>query len=265
MQNKPVYNAAREKAANHIGRVIAERRICCGMSLAGLSGALACCGVDISPAGINKWELGKSVPGAYQLMALAQVLGLQEDMSLFSSRGSALNGEGLQKLRDYREDLIASGRYAPKAPPAPDNVTYIFMPVSDLPVSAGPGAFLEEDMFTSLPFPKEQVPRGTDFGLRIRGDSMEPKFHDEQIVWVRRCDRLLPGQIGIFIYEDCGYIKQYALREPLEQYLPDFTDSDGNVLPQTVMVSLNPAYAPIYVSPEASFRVVGRVIGQEVQ
>ena len=261
MKNKTEYNAAEEKADNYIGKVIARRRADGGMSLAALSGRLLRYGVDISPAGVNKWELGKSVPSAYQLMALAQVFGVQEDMSLFSSHGSPLNSEGLRKLREYREDLIASGRYEPAA----DNVTYIFMPVSDLPVSAGPGAFLEEDMFTSLPFPEESVPRGADFGLRIRGDSMEPKFHDEQIVWVHRCDRLVPGQIGIFIYEDCGYIKQYALRQPPEQLRGDFTDSDGNLHPQTVMVSLNPAYAPICVSPQASFHVVGRVIGQEAQ
>lgn len=255
-QNMPRYNAAAEREANYIGRIIAEERQSRGLSLAAFSTLLARYGVDISAAGINKWELGKSVPGAYQLMALAFALGREEDMSFFASCTAELNAEGRRKLHAYKEDLAASGRY--RAVPAGDKIKYITMPVSFLPVSAGPGAFLDDDMFEQVRFPESAVPRGADFGLRVRGDSMEPVYHDEQIVWVSRCDRVQPGQVGIFVYEGCGYIKEYALREPEDER--DFTDSLGNVQPQSVMISYNEKYAPIPIPADADFRVVGRVL-----
>ena len=30
-----------------------------------------------------------------------------------------------------------------------------------------------------------EVPDGANFGVRVAGDSMEPQFHDGQVIWVR--------------------------------------------------------------------------------
>ena len=46
-------------------------------------------------------------------------------------------------------DLIASRRYQPDAE-EPAEIDYIMMPVSELPVSAGLGAFLEGEMFQQI-------------------------------------------------------------------------------------------------------------------
>ena len=37
-------------------------------------------------------------------------------------------------------------------------------------------------------FPEKSVPKGADFGVRVSGDSMEPVYHDGQIVWVEECE-----------------------------------------------------------------------------
>ena len=46
-------------------------------------------------------------------------------------------------------DLIASRRYQPDTE-EPAEIDYIMMPVSELPVSAGLGAFLEGEMFQQI-------------------------------------------------------------------------------------------------------------------
>jgi len=174
------------------------------------------------------------------------------------SEGKAeLNEAGLRKLADYRADLVASGRYAPLRAAV---IEYIDMPISSLRVSAGTGAFLDEDNFEVVSFPASTVPEGADFGVRVSGDSMEPVYHDGQIVWVRRCESLAPGQVGVFVYDGEGYLKVYGEKTPDEEAIEEFTDSYGQVRLQPVMISYNRAYEPRAVFPCGGFRVVGRVL-----
>lgn len=111
-----------------------------------------------------------------------------------------------KKVAEYEMDLIASRRYQPNTE-EPAEIDYIMMPVSELPVSAGLGAFLEGEMFQQIQVPASSVPAGAEFGIYVSGDSMEPRYHSGQIVWVKRCEELECGDIGIFVYDDCGYLK----------------------------------------------------------
>ena len=132
--------------------------------------------------------------------------------------------------------------------------------VSELPVSAGLGAFLEGEMFQQIQVPASSVPAGTEFGIYVSGDSMEPRYHDGQIVWVKRCEELECGDIGIFVYDDCGYLKKYDEHTPDKSQAEFLTDSYGVVHNQPVLVSLNTKYSPILISPEQRFEVVGKVL-----
>ena len=107
-------------------------------------------------------------------------------------------------------------------------------------------------------FPESSIPDGAEFGVRVSGDSMEPVYHDGQIVWVQQCETLRTGEVGVMIYDGQGYIKAYAEQEPddLETYL----DSNGVRRMQPVLVSYNKAYAPKPASLELEFRIVGRVL-----
>lgn len=252
------YNAEAERRANYIGQRIALLRCERGYSLAAFAEALARRGVEVSASAINKWEKGGSAPNAYQLLAIGDALGLEDTASAFMRAAKPeLNEEGLRKIADYRADLVASGRYAPAAASV---IEYIDMPVSSLRVSAGTGAFLEEDNFETVSFPASSVPRGADFGVRVSGDSMEPVYHDGQIVWVRRCSRLAPGEVGVFVYDGEGYLKVYGEQEPDEEWRGEFTDSYGKLRPQPVLISYNKAYEPKEVNPCSLFQVVGKVL-----
>ena len=183
------------------------------------------------------------------------------DLSLFMSTGPApeLNEEGMRKVADYKADLVASGRYKPENKTS-RIIQFVEMPVSNLSVSAGTGAFLDEGSFEMVSFPVSSVPDGADFGVRVSGDSMEPVYHDGQIVWVKQCDRVNIGEVGIFVYDGEGYIKVYDEQEPDEEQREAFTDSYGTLYMQPVMISYNQKYAPRVISAQAGFQVVGRVL-----
>ena len=89
---------------------------------------------------------------------------------------------------------------------------------------------------------------------------MEPVYHDGQIVWVRSCDSLIPGEVGIMMYDGEGYLKVYNEQEPAEALQDAYTDSEGVLHMQPVLVSYNEKYAPKAVSPELKFSIVGRVL-----
>lgn len=261
----PFYNAEQERRENIIGQRIQEVRKAHGVSLEGLSYALRHYGIDMKQTGIGRWESGTVIPNAYQLMALSHIFQIEDPKTFFtesSTDADALNEEGLRKVREYKEDLIASGKYRPAPAPAAGSNVLKFreMPMSLLPVSAGPGAFLDENNFELKRFPADEIPDGAEFAIRISGDSMEPVYSSGQIIWVQLCKQLRPGEVGIFEYDGNGYVKMYDEQYPEETFLDEYTTSDGQVLPQPVLVSYNEAYAPRPVNPNTSFSVIGKVL-----
>ena len=80
-----------------------------------------------------------------------------------------------------------------------------------------------------------------DFAVRIAGDSMEPNYHDGDILLVRRTESVTPGELGIFVLDGCGYFKKF----------------DGDRL-----LSLNPAYPPILLKNFTQTACCGQVIGR---
>ena len=164
-----------------------------------------------------------------------------------------------KKVAKYEMDLIASRRYQPGTE-EPAKIDCIMMPVSELPVSEGLGAFLEGEMFQQIQVPASSVPAGAEFGIYVSGDSMEPRYYSGQIVWVKRCEELECGDIGIFVYDGCGYLKKYDEHTPDKSHAELLTDSYGVVHNQPVLVSLNSKYSPILISPEQRFEIVGKVL-----
>lgn len=261
----PFYNAEQERRENIIGQRIQEVRKAHGVSLEGLSYALRHYGIDMKQTGIGRWESGTVIPNAYQLMALSHIFQIEDPKTFFAETptdADALNEDGLRKVREYKEDLIASGKYRPAPTPAAGSNVLKFreMPMSLLPVSAGPGAFLDENNFELRRFPADEIPDGAEFAIRISGDSMEPVYSSGQIIWVQLCKQLRPGEVGIFEYDGNGYVKMYDEQYPEETFLDEYTTSDGQVLPQPVLVSYNEAYAPRPVNPNTSFCIIGRVL-----
>ena len=260
------YNAAVERNENVLGAKIAEARKQMRWNQAALTEILKEYGVSLSTGAVGKWETGETVPSAYQFLAVCAALGMEDSLSFYHRDHSPeLNEEGMRKVREYKEDLISSGRYSPRTeetfPAAP--AVLCEMPVAYLAAAAGTGNWLDDnEAYEMMSFPEDEIPKGAELGIRISGDSMEPAYHDGQIVWVKKCSELNVGDVGIFLYDGKAFIKQYGEQEPEKEFLDEYTDHYGTVHKQPVLYSCNAAkYSPIVINPYSTFRICGRVLG----
>ena len=115
------------------------------------------------------------------------------------------------------------------------------LPLYDLPVSAGTGTMLDEESAVEISVRDNSLTREADFALRISGESMEPRYHDGDILLVQEVDVLEYGDLGIFILDGCGFFKIYA---------------------NDRLRSLNPEYGDILLKDFNDVRIAGRVIGK---
>ena len=115
--------------------------------------------------------------------------------------------------------------------------------------SAGLGNYLDDysdSDFEVLSFLSNPVSIKADFGVRLQGDSMKPKYKDNDVVCVKSVPRIDPEQIGIFIYGGEAYCKRLKIdRHKCEIYLE----------------SLNKKYAPKLISQPDQLKTVGLVLG----
>jgi len=254
------YNAEAERKDNVIGKRIAEARHRKGLSLANFSKRLESVGLKVGGSAIAKWERGETMMNPYQLLAVCRVLDIENFLSLCADYRPELSEVGQKKLDAYKADLLATGRYMPPSSVEENMVEYIEMPYSYLAVSAGPGEYLDDEMFEMESFPAASVPAGADFALRINGDSMEPVYNDKQIVWVEKTTELQIGEVGIFIVDGEGLIKVLGEQDVDEEDEDDFSDSYGGLRKQPVLISYNKNYKPRVISASSQFTVVGRVL-----
>lgn len=260
----PRFDAEALRNENLLGEKLAAARRALGLSQKAVVERLRQYNINVLPAAFCKWEQGYTLPNVYQFLALCAVMHIDDPLAYFLSCGEpsvrpALNALGMKKLQEYYELLRDSKRYEPS-----DIVSLsedeIEKKVFDLPASAGTGLFLDSDAYSLLSFPVSAVPDDAEFGVRVSGDSMLPRYVSGQIAWVKRCTELRNGEIGIFTLNGDAFIKKYCQTLPLADEREEYTDSDGCLHPRVTLVSLNPAYEDIPIAPASDLRVVGRVL-----
>ncbi len=257
------YDAKKAKEDNIIGSRIALIRKKRRLTQSGLAAALADNGVNVRTAAVGKWEKGITIPTAYQLIALSFTLNAPDIIAEFTGLtppGPGLNEQGLKKLDEYRELLIASGKYKPFIPEKAAVTATVTVPTSCIKAAAGMGNLMDEENFEDKEYPESAVPAGTDFALFVDGDSMTPIYINGQVVFVQQCNTVRPGQVGIFSIDNEVVIKIYDEQEPDESCKEEFTDSSGFVHPQAVLRSYNSDWEPRPVSPYQEFHIYGRVL-----
>lgn len=123
-------------------------------------------------------------------------------------------------------------------------------PIKQIPVyysvSAGAGCFADQNNIDCyIDIPESMAKDGEYFGLRVRGDSMEPDIKDGDIVIVKKTEEAEDGKTVIAIVNgDDGFCKRLA------------TYAEGLGL-----VSNNPSYKPMYFSAEEVRSLPVRIIG----
>lgn len=145
-----------------------------------------------------------------------------------SRRCEAARAAALQKERGQMEagDLIDF-----------EEVIRFSVPGYSTPLSAGTGQEAGQEYPENYKLIKEP-PRGTSFIARVSGISMEPTYHDSDMVFVHATEEIPVGHIGAFYMAGQQWIKELG---------------DG------VLISHNPGYDPIPMRDD--IRCQGLVLG----
>lgn len=229
---------------NDLGKTIAKHRKEHKIKQSELALKLEYYDIFVKPNTVSAWESGLSIPNSKQLLAICEILNIYDIYTEFVNPNPInpfrnLNKTGVAKVMDYIHLLEKSGEYK----------TADIIPIHILrerkvfytTVSAGTGSFLDgEDyeMYTSPDIPEE-----ASFGVYVSGDSMEPRYHNEELIWIEQTEQLEDGEIGIFYLDGNAYVKKFQNNE------------NG-----TYLVSLNKKYDPIPVTENNSFKIFGRVL-----
>ena len=221
--------------------------------------------IGVSRNTVASWETAHSRPDLDTVPLLCKALHLSlsaffgiragdkatarqaEDQSLLAAFRS-LGAEDRKILLWEAEALAAhraaSVREAETALPAPVGNEVSFPLVScfesDLDAAAGFGSMLEGASGKRIWLRKTPLTAQADEVIRVSGHSMEPTFPDGSRVLVHHCSSIRPGEIGIFISEGVGYIKEYQ--------------PDG-------LHSHNPDYPVMKFGPRSSVLCAGKVLG----
>lgn len=201
-----------------------------------------------SVASVSEWEAGKYTPKLPILEKIA---------ALFKVQANDLLQYDLSRLNKSRDTLSMYTQLVPERQQhvyeviaqelqhQRDAAKVVELPLEILNIagvaSAGTGEELvdERDQINY----RGQLPK-FDFAIKINGDSMEPRFHDQQVALVKKAFEAENGQIVIAYVDGRSYIKQFEHTE------------------QTCrLISLNRKYAPIEVQDNPSFQIKGIVIG----
>lgn len=119
----------------------------------------------------------------------------------------------------------------------PEKIVRFRVPEYTHPMSAGTGAEADLEFPNDLELVKAP-PRGTSYVAHVTGNSMEPDFHDGDMVFVHATEEIPVGRVGVFLMNGQQWVKELG---------------DG------VLISHNKDYEPIPIT--AGTRCQGLVLG----
>ena len=143
----------------------------------------------------------------------------------------------LERLEEFRRQLAQ-----PRSQDAHSSHPKVKLPLFTLPASAGRGVMLDNNMdFDTISVDDKSFSREASYAVRVSGDSMEPEFHNGDILLVKNDGSVDEGELGIFVLNGEGYFKEFG----------------GDRL-----ISHNDKYDDIIINDGDSFYVKGKVLGK---
>lgn len=216
---------------------------------------------------IGHWETGYSQPDANTLFTLCDIYGTTVD-NAFGFNKNTISIEELTFIKKYNEldlfgketvnyildkesirtkDLQKKEDLISKLESNSNTMTG-FVENSDIPArlinyyyrlaSAGTGQIV----FDMPPTKRVEIPnipkyKKVDYAIGVNGNSMEPIFHDEDMLLIEMTEEIAYGDIGIFLVDGESYVKKLGTGE---------------------LISLNPQYENIPLTGES--KCMGRVV-----
>lgn len=214
--------------------------------------------IDIPAGSYKKYESGILNPGVPVVIKLADFYGVSADYLLGRTEIKAMAGtspaeqldvtaaeqEIIRRYAEFPEDLrLLLLDTIRKLVGLPDDVgevrpVIVFTRCHRMKASAGAGFDLEnDDEWRDIRIYDCPEAYQADFAVEVDGASMEPDYHDGDIVFVKLSEDVPVGAVGLFIHDGKGYIKERG---------------------EKCLISRNPEYENIC----GECRTVGAVIGK---
>lgn len=208
--------------------------------------------LGITGNSISNWETGRSRPDINLIPDICRVLGVSLNELFGLPQPQELYTRSEQKIIETYRSLSEGHQYAveqlmnslmnvEKTTAIPRIRTLMHFTRS---LAAGTGDPMEfEDSSTQIFLYADRINSRANCVFTVSSDSMEPEYHDGDLVLVERipdAPELRSGEIGAFIVGNETYIKQY--------------EEDG-------LHSLNPEYKTMHFADESSVYLIGRVLG----
>ena len=197
--------------------------------------------LNISKGTVNNWTRGNNSPDVDMVPRICEVLGIsvlalysptefenseatakktvrfpqkQDEADDIANRYRELDDHGkgaVKAILNFEEaSFVAASRQSGK-PAKPRSDGFVEIKVFDQPAAAGLGNYLDDPSFHIEQYPANEVPEGTEFGIRISGNSMAPNIPDGATVFVQSRSSIEPGKIGIFLLNEESYCKKLAV------------------------------------------------------
>ena len=238
------------KARNSTGieryaRVIREARIGANMNQQQLADL-----IGVSRATVAGWETGHSRPDLDAIPRICKALGIS--LGSFFGVKEGISREERSLIMTYRAmeepdkqailwqaEALLERRRAYRLEKLKDRAIRIYR--SELSAAAGFSGTLEAEQGEKVwLFADDRTPRADEI-ITVNGQSMEPTFQNGDQVLVEHTDRIREGEIGIFLVDGEGFIKEYR--------------KEG-------LVSHNKAFPMMRFSEGNEIRCLGRVLGK---
>lgn len=198
---------------NNMGTIIKKRREQLGISQEQLANILG----YKSRSSINKIELNHTDLPQSKIVALAKAL--------------SVTPAYLMGWEDLEQSTPKSNGYPTVRIPVLGDV------------AAGVPILAQQDIVGYEDIPADMAKTGDYFGLKIKGDSMEPKIHDNDIVIVKSMSDAENNDIVI------AMINNEATCKRLHKYSNS-----------VVLTAINSDYKPIEVTPDENIQILGKVV-----
>ena len=179
--------------------------------------------LGVSQPTVSDWESGRKVPSA----------------------------KSTSKLADYFQvpiDYLLGRESVPEGPPAPSRPGSQWIPVLGR-VAAGTPIETVEDTLDYEEIDAQTASSGDHFALQIKGQSMEPRIKDGDVVIVRKQEDCDSGDVAVVLVNGDEATVKRIKKEP------------GGIM----LIPSNPAYEPKFYSNEDVESLPVRVIGKVVE
>ena len=157
----------------------------------------------------------------------------------------------MQRLADFfgvSVDYLLGRESAPDGPPAPSRPGSQWIPVLGR-VAAGTPIEAVEDILDYEEIDAQTAGRGEHFALKIKGDSMEPRIKDGDVVIVRKQDDCESGDTAVVLVNGDEATVKRIKKEPAG----------------LMLIPSNPAYEPKFYSKDEIAALPVKIIGKVVE